>query len=148
MQESKESKAVVDDICEQIADGQSLSAACRSHGTTTQSFLRWCAKTAEYAEQYARAREARGVYYGERVASIAEKTLEGEYEPSAARVAVDALKWTAGRMAPKQYGDRLAAEISGPDGGPIQSVLDVSGLPTEALEAILHAKDAADQAGY
>lgn len=36
-------------------------------------------------------------------------------------------------------------ELSGPDGGPIQSTLDVSGLPSDVLSAILKAKDASDR---
>ena len=37
------------------------------------------------------------------------------------RLRVDSRKWLASKLAPKKYGDRLAAELSGPDGGPIQN---------------------------
>jgi hypothetical protein len=33
---------------------------------------------------------------------------------------VDSLKWHLCKLAPKKYGDKVAAELSGPDGGPIQ----------------------------
>ncbi len=36
------------------------------------------------------------------------------------RLRVDARKWALARMSPRRYGDRVATEISGPNGGPIQ----------------------------
>ena len=41
--------------------------------------------------------------------------------------------------------DKQKLEVSGPNGGPIESTLNVSGLPTEVLTAIMAAKDATDQ---
>ena len=35
------------------------------------------------------------------------------------RVKIDALKWIAGRRAPKRYGERVQQEITGADGGPL-----------------------------
>jgi hypothetical protein len=37
------------------------------------------------------------------------------------RLTVDSLKWYLCKLAPKKYGDKVAAEVSGPDGGPIQN---------------------------
>ena len=36
-----------------------------------------------------------------------DSVLAEEVNPNAARVAIDALKWTASRLLPKRYGDRL-----------------------------------------
>jgi hypothetical protein len=33
---------------------------------------------------------------------------------------IDAEKWQAGKELPKRYGDRVSAEITGADGGPLQ----------------------------
>jgi hypothetical protein len=41
------------------------------------------------------------------------------------RLMMDARKWLASKLAPKKYGDKVAAELSGPDGGPIQEHLTV-----------------------
>jgi hypothetical protein len=35
------------------------------------------------------------------------------------------IKWLASKLVPKKYGDRVAAELSGPDGGPIREALIV-----------------------
>jgi hypothetical protein len=34
------------------------------------------------------------------------------------RLMMDARKWLASKLAPKKYGDKVSAEVSGPDGGP------------------------------
>jgi len=41
------------------------------------------------------------------------------------RLMIDARKWLASKLAPKKYGDKVSAELSGPDGGPIQESLIV-----------------------
>ena len=37
------------------------------------------------------------------------------------RLMVDAREWLASKLAPKKYGDKVSTEVSGPDGGPIQT---------------------------
>ena len=51
-----------------------------------------------------------------------------EPDPNRARVCIDARKWWASKVNKKDYGDRVSAEVSGPDGGPIQT-------PTNMVEA-------------
>ena len=41
-------------------------------------------------------------------------------DANAARVAIDALKWSAGKRAPRKYGDKLMQELTGKDGGPVE----------------------------
>ena len=70
--------------------------------------------TRHFSEQYAHATELRGWNFGERVTDLAEKLLEDkDLDPNRVRVAVDALKWAAARLAPKRYGDRIEAHVSG-----------------------------------
>jgi len=38
---------------------------------------------------------------------------------------VDTRKWLLSKMFPKKYGDKVSAEVSGPDGGPIREALIV-----------------------
>lgn len=138
-------KDKADKICALIADGVSLRSAAKQHDVGDTTFLSWCDLIPELDEQYTRAREARGVYYGDRISEVVEKTITGEIDPAAARAAIDGLKWTAARMASKRLGDKIQAEVTGKNGGPIESTLNVSGLPTEVLTAIMAAKDATDQ---
>ena len=53
------------------------------------------------------------------IVEATEQVLSGELDPNAARVAIDALKWTAARMHPTVYSEKHAIELSGPNGGPI-----------------------------
>lgn len=69
----------------------------------------------------------------------AEKTLESKVvvgdTVDRSRLQVDARKWYAAKAAPKKYGERVQAELSGPDGGPIQ--LDLTKLSDAQLQALL-----------
>lgn len=81
--------------------------------------LGWLRSNQDFASQYARAREDQADHYAEQVVDIADAaTIKGE---KVARLRVDARKWAAGKLAPKKYGDRVTAEVSGPDGGPIET---------------------------
>jgi hypothetical protein len=46
--------------------------------------------------------------------------LAGAVDPQAARVIIDAEKWQMAHEQPRIYGDKLAHELSGKDGGPIE----------------------------
>jgi hypothetical protein len=54
---------------------------------------------------------------------------------------IDTRKWILAKMAPKKYGDKVIQELSGPDGGPIQSQnltinLDASKLSPDLREQL------------
>jgi hypothetical protein len=111
---------VFETIFGKIADGESLRSICRQEGMpATSAFFAWMAKDPLLQEQYARAREAGADADAEDVTDIGKRTLTGEFDPAAARVAIDALKWAAGKKQPKVYGDKAAIEHSGPNGGAI-----------------------------
>ncbi len=110
----------VPELIDDVASGKSLRAACVDRGIHpghTYAFLR--ADDRLWAN-YARARTIRGDEQGHRVGEIVDKVITGEIAPDVARAAIDGLKWTAGRMAPKLWGDRQQIEHTGEGGGPIQ----------------------------
>lgn len=53
-----------------------------------------------------------------------------------AKLQIDARKWYLSKLMPKQYGDKVALEQSGPNGGPIQHAVDVSKLPDDLVDAV------------
>jgi hypothetical protein len=75
-------------------------------------FLYWVASDAARSDQYARAREASADADADDVTDIGKRTLRGEFDPQAARVAIDALKWSAGKRKPKVYGDKVTHDGS------------------------------------
>ena len=67
----------------------------------------------EFLNNYIQAREDSADLDAENIEEIAHKTLKKEYDPAAARVAIDAFKWTAGRKKPKKYGDKIDVTSGG-----------------------------------
>ena len=162
------SQELADHICERIADGESLRAICEAEDMPNRATVfRWLTIHSEFSDQYARAKEEQAESLADEIVSIAdeqctiikaskhgqkfgedEDDVEVVFDATAVarnRLRVDARKWVASKLKPKKYGDKLQQEVSGPNGGPVQSVLNVAGLPTEVLTAIMQAKDESDQ---
>jgi hypothetical protein len=101
----------INDLCNAIREGSNLQVFCseidRPNRTT---MLDWMEQEPDYADKYARAREARADARSDRIDDIAKQTLSGTYDPQAARVAIDAEKWQAGRENWKRYGDKLTLD--------------------------------------
>jgi hypothetical protein len=137
------SKDLFNTICARIADGESLRAIQRDiQYPAVGTFFKWLEDDPSLQEQYRRARERAADADAEDVTDIAKRTLAGEYDPQSARVAIDALKWSAGKRKPKVYGDKVQAELTGPNNGPIQTI-DYSKLSPQALKELHRAiKDA------
>lgn len=101
-------------ICQRIAEGESLVDILKEKGMPGYStFMRWLSEDEQLRENYARAREAQGDADADKINHIARGVLSGEYDPSAANVAINALKWTAAKRQPKKYGDKLDLNHSG-----------------------------------
>ena len=88
-----------------------------------------------FSAQYTRAREEQADNHAEEVLTVA-RGLSGldANGIAAGRILVDSLKWRAGRMAPKRWGDRTSHEVSGPDGGPIS--LDSRNTVAEKIRSL------------
>ena len=86
---------------------------------------------------YARAREDLGVF----VAHVGVKQATTASDAQLGRLQFDARKWLASKLAHKQFGDKLTTELTGADGGPIQTEAKwVGNLSDAALREIAAAK--------
>ena len=114
MAQSKKSPEVVKNFLHRISEGRSQASVCRDDDMPDWATIwRWTKDDPKFAAAFAVAKEERGNYYGEKVAEIALAVLSGKLKDSnAARVAIDGLKWTAARMASKNFGDRMQVEHS------------------------------------
>ncbi len=120
-------------ICERIASGESLRAICREEGMPSfQTVLRWAQEDRDgFRVRYALAMDLRAQAMAEELLELADAapgsatgapgTGEATARVQAEKLRVDARKWLLARMAPKRYGDRVALEHTGADGGPIQT---------------------------
>ena len=111
---SKKTPETVERFLDAIRNGRSAAQACKLEGMPTSKTVgEWVKSDPEFARLYEIAKEERGNYYGELVAEISLAGLQGKYKDSAMlRAAIDGLKWTAARMAPKAFGDRMEVNHS------------------------------------
>ena len=107
---TKFSDEVAAGICEAIRGGSSVREAAELVGVSEKIVYDWLRRHPDFRDDYVAAQEDRGCYYARRVAEIGEAAERGEIAPAAARVAIDAFKWTAARMAPAVYGDRVRVD--------------------------------------
>lgn len=126
---------VADEICERMADGESLRSICSADKMPNRATVaRWLASNEQFRDQYAHACELRTDELFDQMLEIADTPQVGTKSVSKAtgieiteadmiehrRLQVEARKWALGKMAPKKYGDRITQEHTGVDGGPVQ----------------------------
>lgn len=114
MAKRKTNEEIKSAICEAIASGDSLVKILRESGMPGyRTVMTWLSEDETFQQNYARAREDQGDAYADRIDDVADRVLTGEIDPQAARVAIDALKWSAGKRLPKKYGDKLGLDVNG-----------------------------------
>lgn len=117
------SQDLFDEICERLADGESLRTICSDdHMPNKGSVFRWLANDTKLSDQYARAREEQADCIFDEVLEIADDArndwMERRGEDDAgwvangehiqrSRLRIDARKWMAGKLRPKVYGEKL-----------------------------------------
>jgi hypothetical protein len=120
-------------ICIRIAEGESLRQILKTDGMPAQSTVyEWLLRHEEFAEQYARARDEQAETLADEIIQIADEQPEViavvdkktgaliEHKLDGAflqwqKNRIEARKWTAMKLKPKKYGDRLGVE--GVEGG-------------------------------
>lgn len=132
------------ELLARVADGESVRQICDSAHMPSRSVVYLAmANDRDFSDHYARAREAQIERWADEIVEISDDGtndwIERENKDgskfdaidhehiSRSRLRVDTRKWIMSKLLPKKYGDRLIAEHSGKDGGPIQTE-DVSNL--------------------
>lgn len=102
--------AVFERICTRLAEGESLLQITKDPKMPAYSTVRKAIVESEsLAEKYARARTAQAEHYAAEIIQIADTTDD----PNKARLQIDARKWYASKLAPKNFGERLDVEHAG-----------------------------------
>ena len=119
-------------ICIRIAEGESLRQILRGEGMPVQSAVyEWLLRHPEFAERYTRAREEQADTLADEIIDIADeqpeivvvtdktgKVIEHKLDGAFLqwqKNRIEARKWTAMKLKPRKYGDRVAVE--GVEGG-------------------------------
>jgi len=125
-----------DQILEAIADGQGLVSFLkqREDMPSYSTVMRWIRDNPEFAEMYTRACEDMADNDADKISDVAQRVIDGEIDPQAARVAIDAYKWSAGKRRPRKYGDKI--EIDQTTRVAVTHTLDVTNLSLEELVAL------------
>jgi len=104
-------QSIVDAICERLMDGESLRSICASKDMPNKAtVIRWMNADDEIATTIARAREFQGDVLFDDIQDVTQQILDGKLDPQAARVVIWAKQWSASKLKPKKYGDKLALE--------------------------------------
>lgn len=119
---------IADDICERLADGESLKRICASDGMPKKSTVfRWLESNQKFRDMYVRAREAQADTLADEILDIADEGLNDTYVDdngnvrtdheivARSKLRVDARKWIAAKLKPRVYGDRAEPESNGAD---------------------------------
>ena len=134
-------------VCEMLAGGVMQREIARKLGIDNWSFIHW-AKQPERAEQIRNARAEGAAHWDERaeqvLVEISATTKEGtdaKVVLGRARELAQHYRWRASKLAPAQYGDKVAVEHSGQITTPS---LDLTKLTDEQLEQLRAIAQAAE----
>lgn len=125
---------LADSIVERLEDGDSLIEICLAESMPhRRTVLRWMAANDAFATRCARAREAGAEVDEHKVKTTADGCTEANVQ--SAKVKISTYQWIAAKKAPKKYGDHNRVELTGKDGGPIETK-NANDLTDEQLTAI------------
>lgn len=113
------SQEMADEICSRVMESDyGLEQICEADDLpSARTVFRWLAANDDFRQQYARAKEVQGHVQADRGIRDALNATDA----SLGRLKFDARKWAASKLAPKQYGDKIA--VGGSDEmPPIQNV--------------------------
>ncbi len=123
-------------IIELIESGESERAACATVGMNRSSFRSRALKLGA-ADHYARAIEGLARDQVEQIELAIEKLENGTFDAQTMKAIVDARKWIASKLFPRQWGDKTQIVGGDPAAGdkPIQT-LDLTTATPEQLAAL------------
>lgn len=136
------SQHIADIICIRLSEGESLREIVKTEGMPDRTTIYdWLMKNEAFANQYTRAREEQADTYADEIIAIADEQPEIiavvdkktgaliEHKLDNAflqwqKNRIDARKWTAMKLKPKKYGDRV--QVAGDAENPLAVTADVN----------------------
>ena len=126
MAKHKYTEKIAAQVCDRIATSHdSLKIICEELNIHPSTVFQWIAKKPDFADKYARAREAQADFLADELLEIADDSthdtiitedgamLENKEWVNRSKLRVDARKWIASKLKPKKYGEKLDLEHSG-----------------------------------
>lgn len=103
------------EICELVADGQSINKISKMPGMPTRStILKWFRDVPEFSVMYARAKEIGFEVLADEIIDLcdAAENIKAE-ELRRHQLMIDTRKWLLAKLQPRKYGERVTQEIVG-----------------------------------
>jgi len=116
----------LDRICDEILEGESLTAIAAKAGVRVSGLVQWLAAD---PDRSARARECRAEsakLWDEKAVAVIEAAAD-PFELAKAKELSHHFRWKASKIAPKEYGDKIQAEHSGSVGLTLEIGTDPEG---------------------
>lgn len=129
------SQDIVKKVCERLAQGKSLRTICKEEDMPDLSTIfDWLAIKPEFAEQYARAKEAGAEAWADEIMDIADngtndwmeaKKKEGTVvlldreHVERSKLRIESRKWLLSKLKAKKYGEKLDMTTNGKDMLPV-----------------------------
>jgi hypothetical protein len=136
---SKRTPDVESRIVAGLSQGVPLTLICDAEDMPTDRAVRdWIGRDAEFSSAIARAREAGHDRIAMDALTIADCVDE---DPSSRRVRVDTRLRLLAKWDPKRYGEMLKSEITGANGGPLQTATRMTPEQSLALDSYLENLD-------
>ena len=134
-------ESIADEVCLRLTEGEPLVRICKSeHLPDVSTIYRWLIRFPLFCEMYTRAREEQADTNADEIIAIADEDPKfTEYRDKDGNVVdikidsayvayqkqrIESRKWTAAKLKPRKYGERIAME--GVDGGAPIGTVDLS----------------------
>jgi hypothetical protein len=138
-----------EEILDRLAEGESLESICDDpYMPNATTVLKWAHDTEgkrsgapAFSQDYARARTLGYWRMADEIISIGDEAMtlpDGSVDNAAvqrARIRCENRKWMLSKMLPKQFGDKVTAEITGDPDAPLVTRIELVGVPAKRLEA-------------
>lgn len=132
----KYTQKLADAICELVSECVPVHKIAKHKGMPARTTIyQWLAEIPAFADQYTRAREMQADRLVDECIGIADTEKDKMGAVDRDRLRIQTRQWKAERMAPKKYGARNRTELTGADGGAIETRarVDLSGVSDVAL---------------
>ena len=129
----------IDAICSRIVDGEMMGDICGDIGVSRPALAAWINSDPERQARADRARIDAAAAYVEAAERAIIDAPSDSTELTRARELAHHYRWKASKSNPRRYGDKVTQEITGADGGPIQTAaitIDASALDPDQRAAL------------
>lgn len=103
------------EICELVADGQSINKISKMPGMPTRStILKWFRDVPEFSTMYARAKEIGFEVLADEIIDLADAEDNADKDQCRRhQLMIDTRKWLLAKLQPRKYGERVTQEVVG-----------------------------------